>query len=190
MRKLLATLLLAPALLAAGKPKVEITTTLGAFVVELEPKAAPATVDNFLKYVRKGQYNGTIFHRVKQGGPAIIQGGGHLPNLAKKPTDGPIKCEADLAKAAGLSNTRGTIAMARESLPDSAKAQFFINTKANPDLDFKSRSLSGFGYCVFGRVVKGMDVVAKIGRVKTGTAGGMADVPLTPVVIQSAREVQ
>jgi peptidyl-prolyl cis-trans isomerase B (cyclophilin B) len=80
--------------------------------------------------------------------------------------------------------------MARESLPDSAKAQFFINTKANPDLDFKSRSLSGFGYCVFGRVVKGMDVVAKIGRVKTGTAGGMADVPLTPVVIQSAREVQ
>jgi cyclophilin family peptidyl-prolyl cis-trans isomerase len=163
---------------------------MGAIQVELEPEATPKTVANFLSYVRKGQYDGTIFHRVKPGGPAIIQGGGHLPDLTKKATDGSIKCEADLAKAAGLKNAKGTIAMARESLPDSAKAQFFINVKDNFALDFKARNLAEFGYCVFGRVVKGMDVVNRISKVKTGTRGGMADVPVQPVTILTVKEVK
>jgi cyclophilin family peptidyl-prolyl cis-trans isomerase len=189
VRKALAILLLSIPLLAGGpKPKVTITTSMGDIQVELEPEATPKTVENFLKYVRKGQYDGTIFHRVKPGGPGIIQGGGHLPDLTKKPTDGSIKCEADLAKAAKLLNTKGTIAMARESLPDSAKAQFFINVKDNPDLNFKARTLSEFGYCVFGRVTKGMDVVARITKVKTGPQGGMTDVPVKPVTIITVKE--
>lgn len=189
MRNPIAILLLTLPLLAGGpKPKVTITTSLGVIQVELEPEATPKTVENFLKYVRKGQYDGTVFHRVKPAGPGIIQGGGHLPDLTKKPTDGSIKCEADLAKAAGLKNAKGTIAMARESLPDSAKAQFFINVKDNPDLDFKARNLAEFGYCVFGKVIKGMDVVDKIKKVKTGTQGGMADVPVKPVTIITVKE--
>jgi peptidyl-prolyl cis-trans isomerase B (cyclophilin B) len=167
---------------------VIITTSMGVIQVELEPDATPKTVENFLKYVRKGQYDGTIFHRVKPSGPGMIQGGGHLPDLTKKPTDGSIKCEADLAKAAGLKNGRGTIAMARESLPDSAKAQFFINVKDNPDLNFKARNLTEFGYCVFGKVTKGMDVVDKIVKVKTGAQGGMTDVPVKPVTIITVKE--
>ena len=191
MRKLLAAVLLAlPLLAAAPKPKVKVTTSLGVFVVQLEPEAAPITVDNFLKYVRKGQYKGTIFHRVMRGGMAIIQGGGHTPDLAKKSTDGPIKNEADLSKAKGLSNTRGTLAMAREPLPDSAKAQFFVNVRNNKDLDFKTRSLGGFGYCVFGKVVSGMEVVDRINAVKTAAAGGMTDVPVKAVVIQDMAEVK
>ena len=191
MRNFIALLLLSLPLLAGGpKPKVIITTSLGVIQVELEPEATPKTVENFLNYVRKGQYDGTIFHRVKPSGPAIIQGGGHLPDLSKKPTGSSIKCEADLAKAAGLRNAKGTIAMARESLPDSAKAQFFINVKDNFALDFKARNLVDFGYCVFGRVVKGMDVVAQISKVKTGTQGGMADVPVKPVTILSVKEAK
>jgi len=189
VRKVLAVLVLALPLLAA-KPKVEITTTAGAFVVELEPDATPLTVANFLNYVRKGFYPGTIFHRVKKASPAIIQGGGHLPDLSKKPGEGSIRCEADLAKAKGLLNTRGTIAMARESLPDSAKNQFYINVRDNKALDFKARNLADFGYCVFGRVIKGMNVVDKIAAGKTGTRGGMADVPVAPVTITSVKEVQ
>ena len=191
MRKALAILLLTFPLLAAGpKPKVTITTSLGVIQVELEPDVTPKTVANFLNYVRKGQYDGTIFHRVKPSGPAIIQGGGHLPDLSKKATDGTIKCEADLAKAKGLRNAKGTIAMARESLPDSAKAQFFFNVKDNFALDFTARSLTGFGYCVFGRVTKGMDVVNKISQVKTSTQGGMADVPVKPVTIITVKETK
>jgi cyclophilin family peptidyl-prolyl cis-trans isomerase len=189
VRKVLTVLFLALPLLAA-KPKVEITTTAGAFTVELEPDATPVTVANFLNYVRKGFYPGTIFHRVKKSAPAIIQGGGLTPDLAKKPTDGPIKCEADLAKAKGLSNVRGTIAMARESLPDSAKAQFYINVKDNKALDFKARNLADFGYCVFGKVVKGMNVVDRIAAAKTGTQKGMQDVPVSPVTITAVKEVQ
>jgi cyclophilin family peptidyl-prolyl cis-trans isomerase len=119
----------------------------------------------------------------------MIQGGGHLPDLSKKPTESSIKNEADLAKAAGLGNKRGTIAMARESLPDSAKAQFYINLKDNPDLNFKARNLVEFGYCVFGKVVKGMNVVDQIGKVKTGSQGGMQDVPVKAVTIITAREI-
>ena len=189
VRKVLTALFLALPLLAAN-PKVEITTSLGAFTVELEPNKTPKTVANFLGYVRTGFYNGTIFHRVKKAGPAIIQGGGLLPDLAKKPTGGSISNEADLAKAKGLSNVAGTIAMAREDFPDTAKAQFFINVKDNKALDFKERSIPGFGYCVFGKVVKGLNVVQQIGAVKTSTQKGMADVPAAPVTIVSVKEVQ
>jgi len=191
MRKLLASLLLAlPLLAGTPKPRVEITTSMGSITVELEATATPLTVANFLKYVHKGQYDGTIFHRVKPSGPGMIQGGGHLPDLSKKATEGTIKNEAELAKKAGLSNVRGTIAMARESLPDSAKAQFYINVRNNVSLDFTARTLNDFGYCVFGKVVKGMNVVDKIGAVKTGTMGGMADVPLNPVTIISVKELK
>ncbi len=189
VRKVLTVLFLALPLLAA-KPRVEITTSAGAFTVELEPDATPVTVANFMNYVKKGFYPGTIFHRVKKSAPAIIQGGGHTPDLAKKATDGPIKCEADVAKAKGLSNVRGTIAMARESLPDSAKAQFYINVKDNKALDFKARNLADFGYCVFGKVVKGMNVVDKIAAGKTSTQKGMADVPVSPVTITAVKEVK
>ena len=186
VRKFLTALLLAAPLLAG--PKVEITTSAGAFTVELAPDAAPLTVANFMNYVKKGFYPGTIFHRVSQR-PAVVQGGGLLPDLSKKPTDGPIKCEADLTKAKGLSNTRGTLAMARESLPDSAKAQFYINVKSNPGLDFKARNLADFGYCVFGKVIKGMDVVDKIAKGKTARKGDLADVPVSPVTITAVKEV-
>jgi len=189
VRKVIIALLLATPLLAAN-PKVEITTTAGAFTVELQPAATPVTVANFLNYVKKGFYAGTIFHRVKRTAPAIVQGGGLLPNLAKKPTDSSIKNEADLAKAKGLGNARGTIAMAREDFPDTAKAQFFINVKDNKALDYKERSITGFGYCVFGKVIKGMNVVDKIAAGKTATKGGMADVPVAPVTILTAKEVQ
>ena len=191
MRKALAILILSIPLLAGGpKPQVTITTSMGKIQVELEPEATPKTVENFLKYVRKGQYDGTIFHRVKPNGPGIIQGGGHLPDpgLTKKPTEGTINCEADLAKAAGLKNARATIAMARESSPHSAKAQFFINVKDNPDLNFKAKTMTEFGYCVFGKVTKGMDVVDKIVKVKTGSQGGMTDVPVKPVTIITVKE--
>lgn len=188
VRKVLTILLLSLPLLAA-KPRVEITTTAGAFTVELEPDATPATVANFMNYVKKGFYPGTIFHRVKKAAPAIIQGGGLTPDLAKKPTDGSIKCEADLAKAKGLSNVRGTIAMARESLPDSAKAQFYINVKDNKALDFKARNLADFGYCVFGKVIKGMNVVDRIAAAKTSTRKDMADVPVSPVTITAVKQL-
>ncbi|NTV74524.1 MAG: peptidyl-prolyl cis-trans isomerase [Holophaga sp.] len=189
VRKVLTVLFLALPLLAS-KPRVEITTTAGAFTVELEPDATPVTVANFMNYVKKGFYPGTIFHRVMKSAPTIIQGGGLTPDLAKKPTDASIKCEADLAKAKGLSNVRGTIAMARESLPDSAKAQFYINVGNNKALDFKARNLADFGYCVFGKVIKGMNVVDKIAAAKTSTQKTMADVPVKPVTITAVKEVQ
>jgi len=181
VRKVLTALFLALPLLAAPhKPQVEFTTTAGTFVVELEPDKTPVTVANFLSYVRKGFYKDTIFHRVKKSGPGIIQGGQHVANLGKKQADASIKCEADLAKAAKLSNVKGTIAMAREALPDSAKAQFYINVTDNKALDFKARTLTDFGYCVFGKVVKGLDVVAVINDV--GTPSGK---PREQVVIES-----
>jgi len=188
MRRALAALLLCLPLCAAA-PKVKITTSLGAFTVQLEPEAAPITVDNFLKYARKGFYNGTIFHRIAKS-PAVIQGGGHLPDMTKKKTDAPIKNEADLAKAKGLVNKRGTIAMARESLPDSAKAQFFINLKDNAALNFKAKELGpGYGYCVFGKVIQGMDVVDKIAKVKC-QAKPNDEVPAVAVTIVSVEEVK
>lgn len=189
MRRILVPFLLALPLLAAPKPKVQITTSMGTFVVQLEPEAAPKTVENFLKYVRKGFYNGTIFHRVIP--KFMVQGGGHLPDLSKKPTDPPVPPEADLAKAKGLTNRRGTIAMALPvGNPFGATAQFFVNLKNNPNLDFKAKSMTDYGYTAFGRVISGMEVLDKIQYVKTKTVKDMKDVPVTAVMIQEAKEVQ
>ncbi len=188
MRRFLVCLLslAALALSAAPKPRVKLTTSMGVIVLELEPEAAPRTVENFLKYVRKGQYKGTIFHRVIPG--FVIQGGGYVDYLGKKRTDAPIPNEADRAMAAGLRNTRGTLAMARIGYPDSATAEFYINLVDNPSLDFKSKKNGQtWGYCVFGRVVQGMDVVARIGRVKTGhPRSDFPNLPVKPVVIEDA----
>ncbi len=172
----------------AKKPRVKFTTTLGAFTVELEPEAAPKTVANFLKYVRAGHYKDTTFHRVIP--TFMIQGGGHLKDLSEKPAKETVENEADIALAKGLKNTRGTLAMARTMDPHSASAQFFINVTDNAMLDHRSKDVRGWGYCVFGRVVEGMETVDKIRNVPTGPApNGMQDVPRTPVVITSAAEV-
>ncbi|OQC58987.1 MAG: Peptidyl-prolyl cis-trans isomerase B [Verrucomicrobia bacterium ADurb.Bin018] len=158
---------------------VIINTNLGEIHVKLAADKAPLTVANFLAYVDDGFYNGTIFHRVIDG--FMIQGGGFEPNMRQKSTRAPVKNEA----ANGLHNKRGTIAMARTPVVDSATAQFFINVKDNGFLDFRSPDPQGFGYCVFGEVVAGMDVVDKIKAVRTGTKAGMTDVPLDTVQILS-----
>ncbi|MFJ3045242.1 peptidylprolyl isomerase [Herbaspirillum chlorophenolicum] len=173
----LSAALSAPAF-AADAPRVLIKTSMGDIVVELNPQKAPVTVDNFLKYVKKGQYNGTLFHRVING--FMIQGGGYDQNMREKDTDAPIKNEANN----GLKNEVYTIAMARTSAPHSATAQFFINVANNAPLDYPSRD--GWGYAVFGKVVQGADVVDKIKQVPTGAG----DVPRTPVVIESATLVK
>ncbi len=161
-------------------PKVEIRTSYGPVVVELEPGPAPGTVANFLRYVDGGFYDGTIFHRVIPG--FMVQGGGLGKDMAEKPDHGPIRNEAREAFKAGLKNVRGTLAMARTGDPDSASAQFFINTADNPSLD----PGDGAGYCVFGRVVSGMEAVDKIEKVRTVMRHGMADVPDYPVLIRTA----
>ncbi len=173
--------LTAPAL-AGGKPQVRLETTKGLIVVELEPAVAPKTVANFLRYVREGFYNGTIFHRVIK--DFMIQGGGMMPGMIQKTGHEPIRNEASRK----MSNTKGTIAMARTNNPHSATSQFFINTKDNPNLDFQSRSRRGYGYCVFGRVIKGMEVVERIEAVATMAVGGHRDVPRRAVVIERAVE--
>jgi cyclophilin family peptidyl-prolyl cis-trans isomerase len=169
------------ALSAAAKPQVDFTTSLGAFTVELEPEAAPATVANFLDYVRSGQYQGTTFHRVIAN--FMIQGGGMTADGTEKSTRPPIRNEAQAAQAKGLRNVRGSIAMARTGNPHSATAQFFVNVVDNAPLDYPSPD--GWGYCVFGKVVKGMDTVDKIRDVKTGPG----DAPLQPVLITGAKVV-
>ena len=188
MRQLLAALLCLAtvALGAATKPKVKLTTTMGDIVLELEPEAAPKTVDNFLKYVKKGQYKGTIFHRVIDG--FMIQGGGYVDYLGKKRTDSPILNEADRSMAAGLKNKRGTVAMARTPDPHSAAAEFFINVVDNPALDFKGKTNDKtWGYCVFGKVVKGMDTVDRIKAVKTSNKrSDFLNLPVKPVIIKDA----
>ena len=165
---------------AADAPRVKLTTNLGAIVVELNPEKAPKTTANFLAYVKSGQYNGTVFHRVIPG--FMVQGGGFAPGLKEKPTNAPIQNEADN----GLKNTTGTIAMARTSDPHSASAQFFINTVDNGFLDFKSKTTQGWGYAVFGKVVEGMDVVKKIEAVATKRVGPYENVPASDVVIEKA----
>ena len=162
------------------QPMVILKTTLGDITIKLFPDKAPVTVANFLAYVDSGHYNGTVFHRVIDG--FMIQGGGFNRYMLQKPTQAPIKNEA----ANGLQNKRGTIAMARTSVVDSATSQFFINVVDNPFLDFKSPDPRGYGYCVFGEVVSGMDVVDQIKAVRTGVKNGMADVPLQTVEILSA----
>lgn len=164
----------------SANPIVELTTSMGKIKLELYPKKAPKTVENFLSYVRSGHYNGTIFHRVIDN--FMIQGGGFDVDMKQKSTNAPIPNEADN----GLSNARGTIAMARTSDPHSATAQFFINVVDNTKLDFQNKT-DGWGYCVFGKVIEGMDVVDKIKVVPTGDKGFYQNVPQTPVVIEEAK---
>ena len=163
----------------AHAQNVRLSTNQGDIVVQLDAAKAPKTVDNFLQYVKSGHYSGTIFHRVIDG--FMVQGGGMTPDMREKSTRAPIPLES----RNGLTNVRGTIAMARTSVPDSATAQFFINLKDNAFLD-AARSPDGNGYAVFGKVVEGMDVVDKIRKVQTGSKGMHQDVPVEPVIIKQA----
>ena len=179
MKSLLAASLFAIATLANAAPTVEMQTSAGRMVIELNAEKAPVTVENFLKYAKDGYFNGTVFHRVIDG--FMIQGGGFTPAMEEKKTGKPIQNEAKN----GLKNQRGTIAMARRPDPHSATAQFFINLKDNVFLDYPGQD--GWGYTSFGKVTQGMDVVDKIAKVKTGNRGGHQDVPLDPVVIESVK---
>jgi len=165
-------------------PYVELETTMGNIVIELNQEKAPNTVANFLEYVKSGHYDGTIFHRVIDG--FMIQGGGMDANMKEKSTNAPVQNEADN----GLKNEVGTIAMARTSDPHSATAQFFINVKDNSFLNFSGKNPQGWGYAVFGKVTEGMDIVNKIKGVPTGKYGFHADVPTTPVVITHAKVIE
>ncbi len=185
MKKLLATLLLISGIITsattayAANPKVVMTTNLGAITIELYADKAPKSVGNFLNYVQQGFYNGTIFHRVISN--FMIQGGGFTAELQKKPTNPTIMNEANN----GLKNTKGTLAMARTSDPHSATGQFFINVKDNDFLNHSSPTPRGWGYAVFGKVIKGMKVVEKIRNVDTGSKGPFRqDVPQTNIVIE------
>ena len=169
---------------AARAPRVALDTSKGRIVIELDAAHAPKTVDNFLSYVRAGHYDGTVFHRVIDG--FMIQGGGFTPDMVQKPTRPPIANEADN----GLKNKRGTVAMARTGDPNSATAQFFVNTVDNAFLDFRSKDPQGWGYAVFGKVVEGLDVVDAIVKVKTASKGPFQDVPAEPVVIRKAAVVE
>lgn len=162
---------------AAG-PQVKFTTSLGAFTVELDPQAAPKTVANFLGYVRSGFYKGTTFHRVIKN--FMVQGGGFTEAGLEKPTQAPVQNEARQAQEKGWRNVRGTLAMARTSQPHSATAQFFVNVVDNPFLDYPGAD--GWGYCVFGKVVEGMETVDKIREVRTVPG----DRPVSPVTILNA----
>jgi len=177
---LLALLLAVPG--CAWAQRVALDTTMGTIVVELDAKAAPKTTANFLEYVKSGQYNNTLFHRVI--GNFMIQGGGYTPDLVEKPTRAPIPLESQN----GLKNERGTISMARRADPNSATSQFFINVVDNPNLDYPKPD--GHGYAVFGKVIEGMDVVDKIRAVETTASGPHHSLPAKPVVIKSARVVK
>ena len=161
---------------------VEMETSAGTMHIELDDERAPVTVQNFLDYMRKGHYDGTVFHRVIKG--FMLQGGGFDADMNQKPTALAIKNEANN----GLKNKRYTLAMARTSAPHSATAQFFVNTVDNGFLDFSAESAQGWGYAVFGRVVKGTEVVDAIEKVRTGNRAGHADVPLEAVTIVRAVE--
>ena len=158
--------------------KVTMETNKGVITMELDRENAPVSVENFVTYARAGHYDGTVFHRVIPG--FMIQGGGFDTDMKQKATNPPIKIEADN----GLKNTRGTVAMARTSDPNSATSQFFINVVDNAFLDHTSPTQQGWGYAVFGKVTDGMDVVTSIEKVQTGNKNGQSDVPLMEVVIQ------
>jgi peptidyl-prolyl cis-trans isomerase B (cyclophilin B) len=162
---------------------IEFKTSKGTFTVQLFDKQAPVSAENFLKYVDEGFFDGTVFHRVIPG--FMIQGGGFEPGMKQKPTQAPIANEANN----GLKNDHYTLAMARTSAPHSATAQFFINAADNAFLDFKSETQSGWGYAVFGKVVKGSEVIDAIEQVRTGNRGGHGDVPLDDVTITRATVV-
>lgn len=178
-RAMAAGLALACSFSPAWAQKVRLSTTAGDIVLQLDKDKAPKTVENFLQYVKDGQYEGTIFHRVIEN--FMIQGGGMKPDMSEKPTRAPIPLES----RNGLSNVRGSLAMARTMVPDSATAQFFINVRDNLALD-QPNSRDGHGYAVFGKVVEGMDVVDRIRVVPTGRKGMHQDVPQMPVVIKKA----
>ena len=162
---------------------VQMDTSAGTLRIELDDEKAPLSTANFLSYVNKGHYDGTVFHRVIKG--FMIQGGGFEPGMKQKPTDAPIRNEA----SNGLKNKRHTLAMARTSDPHSASAQFFVNTVDNDFLDFRAENAQGWGYAVFGRVVEGAEVLAAIENVRTGRKGMHDDVPLEDVRIERAVEV-
>ena len=193
MLKLVALCFIGLAMVAAGaaraaeNPVVAVETSMGTIKIELFEDKAPITVKNFLAYTDDKFYDGTIFHRVI-GKPIsdkdfMVQGGGFEPGLKQKKTKDQIKNEANN----GVSNTRGTVAMARTGVVDSATAQFFINIGDNTFLDHRDATQRGFGYCAFGKVIEGMDVVDKIKVVKTGEKNGMDDVPLEDVLIKSVK---
>lgn len=169
---------------APGNPVVVIETSEGSITVELYKDRAPVSVENFLQYVREGHYAGTIWHRVVPG--YVIQGGGFTPEMVEKGTRPPIQNEA----TNGLSNRRGTVAMARMRSARSATAQFYINVANNAELDHHGFAPDDFGYAVFGRVLTGMEVVDRIGAVKTTSRERMDNVPVTPVLIKSVTEKQ
>ena len=162
---------------------VSLHTNFGDIKLELNKEKAPITVENFVSYVKDGHYDGTVFHRVIDG--FMVQGGGFDADMQQKSTKDPIKNEANN----GLKNDVGTVAMARTQDPHSASAQFFINVKNNDFLNFSAETTQGWGYAVFGKVVDGMDVVEKIKTVKTGNKGFHQDVPLDPVIIETAELV-
>ncbi|ABB75180.1 peptidyl-prolyl cis-trans isomerase B (cyclophilin B) [Nitrosospira multiformis ATCC 25196] len=163
---------------------IRLQTNYGDIMLELDHEKAPVTVQNFIDYVNSGYYDNTIFHRVIDG--FMIQGGGFEPGMIQKKTRAPIANEA----GNGLKNDKYTIAMARTSDPHSATGQFFINVKDNDFLNYKSPTAQGYGYCVFGKVVEGMDVVDKIKKVKTGTRSGHQDVPVENAILEKAEVIQ
>lgn len=170
--------------MSTTNPKVRIETSAGDIVIELDAEKAPISTENFLGYVNDGFYTDTIFHRVIK--DFMVQGGGMNSDLSPKPTKEPIKNEADN----GLSNDRGTVAMARTQIVDSATAQFFINTVDNSFLNHQAPTPQGYGYAVFGKVVEGMDVVDAIREVKTGNHNMHQDVPLEAITIKAASVVE
>ncbi len=177
---LLAALVLSGAAAAADAPRIELRTSKGVIVVELDIEKAPRTVRNFLNYVENKYYDEMIFHRVIAGW--VIQSGGYTEDLVAYETEPPIRNEA----VNGLQNIRGTIAMARGADPHSADSQFYINLDDNDSLDHEARTMRHYGYCVFGRVVQGMDVVDAIGAVETKPRGGLDDLPVEAVLIERA----
>jgi peptidyl-prolyl cis-trans isomerase B (cyclophilin B) len=165
-----------------SNPIVELHTSEGLIRIELDAEKAPLSVENFLGYVRRGHYDGTVFHRVIKG--FMVQGGGMTADMKQKPTEAAIQNEANN----GLKNLKYTLAMARTNAPHSATAQFFINTTDNGFLDFKSESPSGWGYAVFGKVIAGTEVVDAMEKAKTARNGFHDDVPVTAIVIEKAVE--
>jgi cyclophilin family peptidyl-prolyl cis-trans isomerase len=184
----LLTLALCLPLAAQAKPRVRLDTSYGPIVLELEPELAPKTVENFLRYVREGHYKGTIVHRVIPG--FMVQGGGLTEDMAEKPTHAPIPNEAPQTFRAGLKNSLGTVAMARQDDPQSATSQFYINVADNTQLDFRSETAGGFGYCAFGRVVEGLEAARKIEQVRRVMRRGYENVPEIPVRLKNAEVVQ
>jgi len=165
------------------QPQIKLETNKGDIIIELDAEMAPISTENFLAYINDGFYEQTIFHRVIPG--FMIQGGGFTPEMAQKKTRAEIKNEADN----GLKNLRGTLAMARTQVVDSATSQFFINLSDNNFLDHQNKTANGYGYAVFGKVIEGMDIVDEIAKVTTGNSGHHQDVPTEPIIIEKASVV-